>query len=179
MTSQRLALLLVPVLHVDDEGRGNRVVDEPVDSPRRSPWFPACVIPRSPALNTASVSSATRGIVIGVSIRPGRQRDRARPRIAYQMGGGAEVIGVVADGAIGPPEIRSPRGAERRARLLGFGQPLVDGPVAAHLACRQTAQPDVMTERRVFRDRPAETDLKIVGMWTEDEKINVASVFLP
>ena len=114
--------------------------------------------------------------MVGVPIRPVRQSDDARPRIAYHARSGAHVIGVAADGAIRPPEIHAPGCPKRCARVLGFGQALVNCPVAAHFACRQIAQPDTMTERRMLRDRAAEADLEIVGMRSEDEKIHVASV---
>ena len=74
--------------------------------------------------------------------------------------------------AVRPPQIDSPGSAKDRTRRLGFGETFVDGAVAAHLTRRQVAQPDAMTVRHVFRDRPSQTDLEVVGVRAEDEQVD-------
>ena len=65
------------------------------------------------------------------------------------------------------------RRAQHRARRLAFLEPLLGRAVGAELAPGQVAEADAMSERHVFRDRPAETDFEIVGMRAKDEQVNV------
>ena len=77
-----------------------------------------------------------------------------------------------ADRAVGQSQVHAPRRAEHRARRLGLGEPFLDGPVAAHLAGRQIAEPDAMTERGVLGDDAADADLDVVGMRPDGQQIN-------
>ena len=84
----------------------------------------------------------------------------------------SKVLRVFADFSIGPAQIFAPCGTENDARRFGFGQPLVNRPVAAHLAGSQIAQPDAQAERCMMGDRAAQPDFEIVRMRAEDEKID-------
>ena len=86
--------------------------------------------------------------------------------------GGADMLRVIADRPIGPPQVDPPARAQHAARGLGFRKPLVDGAVASHLPRREIAQADAVAERRVPGDGSAEADFQIVGMRPEDEKVN-------
>ena len=69
-------------------------------------------------------------------------------------------------------QVRSPRRAEHFARLLCFGEPLIDRAVAPHFTGGEVAQPDAQPHRCVLRDAAAHPDLEIVGMRAEYEKVD-------
>src|SRR5262245_21269111 len=99
-----------------------------------------------------------------MTIRPVRQRDGARLMAADESSGLRYVIRIFADPPVGPPEVLPPRGAENDACLLGFEQPLLRRPVAAHLSGSQVAEPDAHPQLDVFRDRAAEANFEVVWM---------------
>ena len=59
-----------------------------------------------------------------------------------------------------------------RRGLVGLALPFVGRAVRAQLAGRQVAEPDRVPGRGVPRDRAAETDFEIVGMWAEHQQID-------
>ena len=94
---------------VDDERRRRRVVDEVVADPLRPPRSASArVVAPQPAVEDGLGQHLARGDVIRMAIGPVRDRDRARTRGADERGGGADVLGVPADGAVGPAQVDAP-----------------------------------------------------------------------
>src|ERR1700704_4595272 len=110
--------------------------------------------------------------MIGMAIGPVRDADDARTVTADEGDGLNKVLRMFTDFSIGPAQVFAPGGTKDLARRFRFGQPLVHGPVAAHLAGGQIAQPDAQAERRMMSNRAAQADFEIVRMRAEDEKID-------
>ena len=106
-----------------------------------------------------------------MTILPIGNGDRARPHAANQFDDLARVLLRGPDRAVGQREILAPRRAQHRARRLGLPDALIRSAVARHLAARQIAQPDRVTERRMLGERAAEPNLQIVGMRAERQQI--------
>src|SRR5262245_32412471 len=110
--------------------------------------------------------------MVGMAVRPVGERDGAGPRLANQSNRRAHVIRVTADRPIREAEVHAPERTENGSRSFGFGEPFLDGAVAPHFTGGQIAQPNPMSERGVFRDGSAKTDLQIVGMRSKHEQID-------
>src|SRR4051812_15017010 len=91
---------------------------------------------------------------------------------ADERDGLIQVFRVLADLAIGPPEVLAPRGAQDGAGGLRLREPLVHGAVAAHLAGGEVAQSHAQAPRSVVCDRAAQPDLQIVGMRPERQQVD-------
>src|SRR5687768_13923078 len=74
--------------------------------------------------------------------------------------------------AIGQPEVDAPDGTENRPRRFRLLETLRHGPVAAHFAGREIAEPHAVAQRRVPRHRAANADLNVVRMWSESQEVN-------
>src|SRR5215203_5471055 len=80
---------------------------------------------------------------------------------------------MAADITIRQPQILAPGRAQNRACRFALFKPLLGCAIGAELSPGEVAEADAMSARRVFRDRPAETDLEIVGMRAKDEQLDV------
>ena len=179
MTVERPAFGVVVVRDVDHERRRDVVVDEVVADPLGLPGIEARVVPAQPAAEDRFGQELAGNHVIRVAIRPVRQRHRARSGPPDQVDRGANVIRIPPERAVRPAQVDAPRRAEDPTRLLGFGQPLLDGAVRSHLPRRQIAQADTIAKRRVLGNGPADTDLDVVGVRPEHEQIHRIHVCLP
>src|SRR5262249_41620060 len=123
---------------------------------------------------------AAGGDVIGMSVVPVRNGDRARLTAPDQIDGRSDHVRRFGDAAVGPAEVLTPRGAEYACRFERFSAPLLARAVARQFAFGQIAEADGVSSGRVARDRAAEADLDVVGMRTENEQVQRhGSLFSP
>src|SRR5687768_11273680 len=104
-------------------------------------------------------------------IVPVRNRHDAWAVLANENDGRANDLGRFGDAAIAPAEVFAPVGAEHASGCSCLGAPLVGCAVGRKLAGRQIAQADVVSAGRVACNGAAKSDLDVVGMRAEYEKI--------
>ena len=151
--------------HVENKGRGVRVVDEviaePLGLPR--PRRLGCEASQT-ALEHGPGQCVARGLVIGMPVLPVRHRHSTRAGRADEPHHVEDLLIVAGDSAVGPLQVQPPGRAEHAARGFSFPFALLGRAIGAELATGEVAESDPKSERRVDRDCSAETDLEIVRM---------------
>src|SRR5262245_52451800 len=169
---ERASFALVVIRHVDDERRSGRLVDEVIADPVRFPRLALRFVPSEPRVEDRFGHEFARGAVIGMAIGPVRGGHDLRTLATDEGDYLLDMRRIRADAAVGYAKVLTPDRAQHLPRGLRLGQPFVGRSVAAHLAARQVAQPDLEAERRVARDGTTNPDFNVVGMWAKGENID-------
>src|SRR5690606_20323894 len=171
---QCAALGFVMGADIDDERRRRSVVDEVVADPRRTVGLTLGIVAAKSALEHRARQRLAGGEVVRMPVLPVRHGDGPRTMVPNETGRCADVL-FGADAAVGPAKALAPRGAEHRARRVGFGRALLDRAVAAEFAPRQVAQADDVSGSDMLRNRAAQTNLEIVRMRSKDQEIDAVA----
>ena len=89
---------------------------------------------------------------------------------ADALGGGSDVVAGVMPPS-GQPRFSRQSTPRTRGRVCGLAASLVGRAVAAEFAGRQIAETDPVARGHLARDRAAQANFEIVGMWAEDEEV--------
>ena len=106
-----------------------------------------------------------------MAIVPVRQRDRARAAAANQLGHAARMVRARANGPIRQPQVLTPGHSQYAPGLLRFQHALFRSAVGGQFAPGEIAQSNGVAERRMLGQRPAESDLQIVGVRPECQHV--------
>lgn len=109
--------------------------------------------------------------MIGMRVLPIRSDNDLRPRQPEDRRERSPRFKIRLQAAIRQAKIRSPIEAEDFCGRVGFRRSAFERPVRSRLARREVDDADSQTLLATHKDRPANTDLRIVRMRRDDEDI--------
>ena len=107
-----------------------------------------------------------------MAVVPVRDGNDLRPAGPHEPHDVVEMRGRLEWPSVGPAEVDPPVGPQDGAGRFGFGQALLDRPIRPKLPLGEIAEPDAKAGRDVEGHGAPESDLDIVGVRPEHQKVD-------